>query len=55
MTSQQVTYLYSTNLPQISMYMQRNQKLPFLREENVGGLGTPPGQEPCLALPHMCG
>lgn len=30
--------MYSTNLPQSSMYMQRNQKLPFLREENVGGL-----------------
>ena len=54
-TSQQVTYLYSTNLPQSSMYMQRNQKLPFLREENVGGLGMRPGQEPCLALPHTCG
>ena len=31
-TSQQVTYLYSTNLPQISMYMQRNQKGRFLKK-----------------------
>lgn len=34
-TSQQVTYLYSTNLPQSSMYTQRNQKGWFLREERT--------------------
>lgn len=34
-TSQQVTYLYSTNLPQSSMYKQRNQKRRFLRRKNM--------------------
>ena len=52
-TSQQATYLYSTTLPQTSMYRQRNQKLWFLTGEKAWALGTPPGQEGPPVLPAL--